>query len=77
MKDLEKELKELRRVVALWGKQQCQPARPLGAPADWTTNQRIHMEGPRAPAAYVAENGLVGHQWEEQPLGLKEFNAPV
>jgi hypothetical protein len=21
-----------------------------------------------APAAYVAEDGLVGHQWEERPL---------
>jgi hypothetical protein len=27
--------------------------------------------------AYVAENGLVGHQWEERPLGLKVFDAPV
>jgi hypothetical protein len=23
-----------------------------------------------APAAHVAENGLVGHQWEERPLIL-------
>jgi hypothetical protein len=23
-----------------------------------------------APAAYVAEDGLVGHQWEEKPLIL-------
>ena len=26
-----------------------------GAPEDWTTNQRIHMEGPMALAIYVAE----------------------
>jgi hypothetical protein len=26
---------------------------------------------------YVAEDGLVGHQWEERPLGLSVFNAPV
>jgi hypothetical protein len=38
-----------------------------GDPRDWTTNQRAHMEGPMAPAAYVAEVGLVEHQWEEQP----------
>ena len=25
------------------------------------------MVGLRAPAAYVAEDGLVGHQWEERP----------
>jgi hypothetical protein len=30
-----------------------------------------------APAAYVAEDGLVGHKWEERPLGLSGFNAPV
>jgi hypothetical protein len=23
------------------------------------------------PAAYVAEDGLVGHQWEERPLVLR------
>jgi hypothetical protein len=25
----------------------------------------------------VVEDGLVGHQWEEWPLGLKVFNDPV
>ena len=30
-----------------------------------------------APAAYVVEDGLIGHQWEEQPLGLRVFDAPV
>jgi len=24
------------------------------------------MDRPMAPAAYVAEDGLVGHQWEEK-----------
>jgi hypothetical protein len=24
-------------------------------------------------AAYVAEDGLVGHQWKERPLGLANF----
>ena len=47
------------------------------APGDWTTNQRIHMERPMALATYVAEGGLVGHQWEELPLGLRGFDAPV
>jgi hypothetical protein len=27
-------------------------------------------------AAYVAEDGLVGHQWEERPLVLQRFYAP-
>ena len=26
--------------------------------------------GTMAPAIYVAEDGLVGHQWEERPLVL-------
>jgi hypothetical protein len=32
-----------------------------GAPKDWITNQRVHMEGPMSPATYVAEDGLVGY----------------
>ena len=35
------------------------------------------MEGPMAPAAYVAEDGLVSHQWEEKPLVLQRLYAPV
>jgi hypothetical protein len=34
------------------------------------TNKRVHMEGSMAPAAYVAEDGLVEHQREERPLVL-------
>jgi hypothetical protein len=30
----------------------------------------IVEHGPMVPAAYVAEDGLVGHQWEERPLVL-------
>jgi hypothetical protein len=33
--------------------------------------------GSMAPAAYVAEDGLVGHQWEEKPLVLWWLYAPV
>jgi hypothetical protein len=39
---------------------------------------RPRMEWPQptvraalTPAAYVAEDGLVGHQWEERPLVLR------
>jgi hypothetical protein len=35
------------------------------------------MVGPMALAAYVAENGLVGHLWEKRPLVLRVFYAPV
>jgi hypothetical protein len=34
------------------------------------TDQILHMEQPMAPATYVAEDGLVGHQWEVWPLVL-------
>jgi hypothetical protein len=27
-------------------------------------------------AAYVSEDGLVGHYWEERPLGLANFICP-
>jgi hypothetical protein len=27
-------------------------------------------------AAYVVEGGLVGHLWEERPLGLAQFICP-
>ena len=30
-----------------------------------------------ALAAYVAEDGLVGHQWEERPLVFRRLYAPV
>jgi hypothetical protein len=28
-------------------------------------------------AAYLSEDGLVGHHWEERPLGLANFICPV
>jgi hypothetical protein len=33
--------------------------------------------GPMAPAIYVAEDGLIWHQWEERPLVLCRLDAPV
>jgi hypothetical protein len=29
-----------------------------------------------APAAYVAEDHLIGHQWEERPLGINGRRGP-
>ena len=73
MEELEKGLKELRGFAAPWREQQCQPARSRRLDHHpKITYGRIH-----GPAAYVAEDGLVGHQWEERPLGLRVFNAPV
>jgi hypothetical protein len=64
-------LKELRGFAVPWRVQESQQARSPGAPRDWITNQRIHMEGTMAPASYVAVDGLVGHQWEESPWCLQ------
>jgi hypothetical protein len=75
MEELEKRLKKLKGVAAPWREQQCQQARIPGAPGDWVTNQRIHMEQPMVLATYVAEDGLVGHQWEERPSDLRVFDA--
>ena len=35
------------------------------------------MEGPKVLTVYVAEDGLVGHQWEVRLLVLRRLNAPV
>jgi len=36
----------------------------------------VHLDRPMTPAAYVAEDGVVGHQWEEKPLVLPRLDTP-
>jgi hypothetical protein len=44
---------------------------PSPAELPWTKPPtRVHMEGTMATAAYVADDGLVKHQWEETQLVL-------
>jgi hypothetical protein len=43
--------------------------------------QNINMNYPVSPelmslAVYVSEDGLVGHQWKERPIGLANFICP-
>jgi hypothetical protein len=64
-------------VCSPMGEQQCQLARPQELPGKCTTNQRVHMDRLMVLAAYVAEDGLVGHQWEERPMSLRVFIASV
>jgi hypothetical protein len=73
MEEMENVLKELRGFAAPLREQQCQQARPPGAPRDWTINQRIHIELHMALTTYVANDGLVVHQWEERPSGPRVF----
>jgi hypothetical protein len=46
---------------------------PFRAPRGSTkppTKEYIHMVGLMSPGAYVVEDGVVSHQWEERPLVL-------
>ena len=69
MEELEKGLKELKGICNPIGRitistKQTPPQSAQGL------NHQPHKEGPIAPAAYVAEDGLFGHKWEERPLVL-------
>ena len=43
---------------------------PPELPGTKPGTKRVHMEGPIAPVGYVAEDGLIWHQWEKSPLVL-------
>ena len=63
MEELQKGLQELRGFASfLGGGNSVNQPDTLDPHGDWTTNQNVHMEGPMAPATYVAEASLVGHQ---------------
>lgn len=64
MEELEKGMKELRGLHIHRGSNSVNMPDPLALSGDSTTNQRIHMEGPMALTTYVAEDCLVGHQYE-------------
>jgi hypothetical protein len=59
MKELEKGPKELKGFASPYKEQQYELANTSRDPKDQTTNQRAHMVGLTAPAAYTSENGLV------------------
>jgi hypothetical protein len=63
--------RELKGFATPWEEQQYQPTRSLRA------LKRVHMERPMVPATYVAEDGLVGHLWEERTLVLGRLDATV
>jgi hypothetical protein len=58
----------------IWTNHTPPPEFPGTKPA---TKVYTNMEGPMAPATYEAEDDLVGHQWEERPLVLWRFDAPM
>ena len=78
MEKSEKGMKGLRGFAAPWRKEQYQQARPPPPELlDTGPSTKENMEEPVALAAYVAEDGLVEHQWEQRPLSLRVFDAPV
>jgi hypothetical protein len=63
-------LRELKGIEAPWKDHQYELTSTPRAPWNYTTNKRKHMVELVALAIYVAEDGLVSHQWEERPLVL-------
>ena len=43
---------------------------PVGGTTIWTNQYPLEL---MSLAAYVSEDGLVGHQWKERPIGLANF----
>jgi hypothetical protein len=49
----------------------------LGGTTIWTNQSPTATHPPLVSLdAYVAEDGLVGHHWEERPLGIANFICP-
>jgi hypothetical protein len=63
MEELEKVPNVLKGFEAPQEEQPYEPTSTPRASRDESTNQCIHMEGPMAPATYVADDDLVGYQW--------------
>jgi hypothetical protein len=62
MEVLAKGLKELKGFSAPEEEQQYVLTSTPRAPREYPTNRRVQMKGPKNPATYVAENGLMVHQ---------------
>ena len=78
MKELEKELKELRGLQPHGGSNSVNRPDLPDLQGDWTTNQRVHMEEPLALASTTCGRGWPG--WMSMKgvvLGLRVFYAPV
>jgi hypothetical protein len=67
IEELEKGLKELKGFVTHKKNKNINQIDPPELP-ETKPPIRVHMVEPMAPVSYVAEHGLVGHQWKELPL---------
>jgi hypothetical protein len=50
---------------------------PIGGTTRWTNQYPLSPPELVFLVAYIAEDGLVGHQWDERPLVLGRLYAPV
>ena len=53
---------------------------PSSDPRPWSLGEELDNKEEKqcmALATYAAEDGLVGHQWEERPWDLSMFDTPV
>ena len=71
MEELEEELKELKG-IATPQEEQYQLPEPPRAPRDYTTNQRVHIEGTMAPETHITEDGLWDLSMGKEALGPVE-----
>ena len=74
MMELEKGLKELRGFAGPLGEQQCQLLRPPHCYWGLDCQPKITHEGTHDSGH---SDRLIEHQWEEWPLCLRGFDAPV
>ena len=70
MEELGEGLKELKGFATPQEEQQYQPTRPPELLRTKPPTKEYIWGGPMAPAAYVAEDGLVWYQWQGRPLAL-------
>ena len=70
IEELEKGQKELKGFAVPLEEQQYKPTSTPKSPKDETTNQRVHLEEPKNPVAYVTEDGLVVYQSDERRMVL-------
>jgi hypothetical protein len=73
MEEVGEGLKELKGMATPQEEQQDHPE----LPGTKTTNQRVYMGGSMAPATYVAEDGLIWHQWKGRSMVLWSGEAGV
>jgi hypothetical protein len=77
IEELDKGLKELKGFANPIGKTIMSTKQILQSYLGLNHQRRSTHRGTYAPAAYIGQDGLVGHKWEESPLVLLRLDSPV